>query len=471
MGAPDPIPMFGLGVQQKSAPANAQSRINLYYELQQDQDRTRVVAYGTPGLEEFTDFSAAGVRGAIAPPKSQYAYMVHGNVLYQIDRNGVRTSLGTIGTGAGRVSMAENGRYVAIVDGVGGYYYDMQAGVSVVQITNPLFPNGARTISWVDGFFVAALDGSFYLSDPNTPVTWSGDFATAESSPDNIVHLIEDHQDLTIFGAQSIEFWANTGNPDFPFERIPGTTAEWGLAAQHSVASFDESTAFLARNELGQVIAAKLQGHRVVRLSNHDLEARWISLGSTSEATGYSYMLDGHPLYVVNIGGETWMYDGSTNGWFQLMSHGLTRHRAEICIAFNDGNYVTDYDNGKVYKLRSDVYTDNGDPIRRVLTGRHVFDGFRRMGVDAFQLDIETGVGLDNGQGEDPQAMLRVSRDGGRTWGPERMASFGKVGQYTKRCLWRRCGRARDFVFEVAISDPVKVAILGAGIKPRMGSS
>ena len=471
MGAPDLVPMFGLGVQQKSRPANAQRRVNLYYELQQDEDRTRVVAYGTPGLEEFTDFTPNGVRGAIAPPKGPYAYMVHGSTFYQVDSAGTRTSLGAIGSGAGRVSMAENGRYVVLVDGAAGYYYDTSGGGSIAQISDPLFPNGARTIAYVDGYFIAALEGLFHLSQPNTPIIWSGDFASAESSPDNILAVIEDHQDLTIFGAQSIEFWANTGNPDFPFERIPGTTSEWGLAALYSLAPFDESLAFLAKNELGQVIAAKLQGHRVVRLSNHDLEARWISLGDISNATAYSYMLDGHPLYVVNIGGETWMYDGSTNGWFQLQSYGLTRHRSEICISFNNGNYVTDYANGKVYRLRADIYTDNGDPIRRTIAGRHVFDGLRRMGVDAFQLDIESGVGLSTGQGSDPQAMLRVSRDGGRTWGPERFASMGRVGEYTRRCIWRRCGRARDFVFEVSISDPVKVAIMGAGIKPRMGKS
>lgn len=472
MGAPELIPMFGLGVQEKSAPANSQNRVNLYFELQQDQDRARVVAYGTPGLEEFTDFTGGGARGAIAPPKSVYSFKVHGSTFYQVDSVGALTNRGTINTSSGKVSMAENGRYVVVVDGTNGYTYDMDDPTTpIARIADPEFPNGARTVTWVDGYFVCELEGTFHISNPNNPTIWPGDFASAESSPDNIIRVIEDHQDLAIFGATSIEFWANTGDPDFPFERIPGSTEAWGLVARYSVARLDDSLAFIARNESGQVIAARLNGYRVQRLSNHDLEARWKRLGGAEDATAYSYMLDGHPFYVVNLGGETWMFDGSTNGWFQLVSHGLTRHRGEICIAFNGGNYVTDYDNGKVYRIAHDVYTDNGDPIRRVLTGRHIFDGMKRMGVDAFQLDIESGVGLATGQGSDPQAMLRVSRDGGRTWGAERWASFGQMGQYTKRCMWRRCGRARDFVFEVAISDPVKVAIIGAAIKPRAGSS
>lgn len=474
MGAPELIPLFGLGVQEKSRPANAQRRINLYYEMQQDQDRTKMVAFGTPGLELFTEFTGGKPsRGAIAPRNSPYAFLVNDLNFWRIDSAGAQTNLGTLGSSTGKVSMTDNGRYVVIVDGVGGYYYDMQGYGALTQITNPLFPNGARTITWLDSYFIAELDGAFHISDPNNPPSWPGDSAAAESSPDDLLRCLGDHQELTLFGGDSIEFWANTGDADFPFARIPGAATEWGLAARDSVAPLDDSLAFLAQNRLGQVIAARLDGYRVTRLSNHDLEAKWAAFASRSDAVGYSYMLDGHPMYVINFptGGQTWMFDSSTNGWFQLMSHGLTRHRSDLHFPFAGGNYVTDFDNGKVYRLRSDVYTDAGDPIRRLISGRHVHDGLGRLGIDAFQVDIESGVGLDSGQGANPQAMLRVSRDGGRSWGPERWAPFGAVGQYTKRCLWRRCGRARDFVFEIAISDPVKVAILGAGIKPRAGSS
>jgi hypothetical protein len=153
------------------------------------------------------------------------------------------------------------------------------------------------------------------------------------------------------------------------------------------------------------------------------------------------------------------------------VSNGLTRHRSELHVNYLGRNYVTDYSTGKVYRLSQTAYTDNGDPIRWVIAGRHIFDGFNKIAVDAFQLDIETGVGLETGQGSDPQVMLRISRDGGRTWGNERWRSIGKVGEYKKRAIWGKCGRARDFVFEVSGTDPVKTAILGAGIQPRAGSS
>lgn len=50
MSVAEPIPLMGLGVQEKSRPANAQRRMNLYYELQQDRDRALMVAYKTPEI-------------------------------------------------------------------------------------------------------------------------------------------------------------------------------------------------------------------------------------------------------------------------------------------------------------------------------------------------------------------------------------------------------------------------------------
>ena len=469
MSGIDIVPMFGLGVQEKSRVSTAQRRVNLYYEIQQDPDRTRMVAYKTPGLEApFVDFGDTAVRGVIWPPTSDYVYFVHRGTFWEVNNAGVATSRGTVGTTSGKVSLAENGTQIMLVDGTAGWVYNMGT-LAFTQIVDPSFPNGARSCAWSDGFFLAELGNLWYVSDYNDATGWPGDFAAAESNPDGIARIIVDHQNVHLFGAQSLEFWENTGSADFPFERIPGTTQEWGCAAPNSIAKFDDSLALLAQNRLGQVIAATVRGYRVERISNHDLEAKWAAYGSFADAVAYSYMLDGHPMYVVSfpIGGESWLYDGSTGAWSQLKSYGLTRHRSELHVNYLGRNYVTDYSTGRVYRLSPEAYTDNGDPIRWEIVGRHVFDGLRKMGIDAFQLDMETGMALSTGQGSDPQVMLRISHDGGRTWGAERMRSSGKLGEYKKRLIWRKCGRARDFTFWAAGSDPVKTAIMGAGIKPR----
>ena len=75
---------------------------------------------------------------------------------------------------------------------------------------------------------------------------------------------------------------------------------------------------------------------------------------------------------------------------------------------------------------------------------------------------MQQGVGLNNGQGQNPQIMLQVSRDGGYTYGNEMWTSFGAQGEFLKRAEWRRLGVSRNYVFKFRISDPVKVVFIGA---------
>jgi hypothetical protein len=78
------------------------------------------------------------------------------------------------------------------------------------------------------------------------------------------------------------------------------------------------------------------------------------------------------------------------------------------------------------------------------------------------ELDMESGVGLVTGQGENPQAMLQWSDDGGKTWSNEYWAEIGKIGNYLTRVAWNRLGMFRQRQYRVQISDPIPVAILGA---------
>ena len=81
------------------------------------------------------------------------------------------------------------------------------------------------------------------------------------------------------------------------------------------------------------------------------------------------------------------------------------------------------------------------------------------------QLQFQPGVGLSTGQGKDPQVMLRWSNDGGSTWSQEHWKSIGMQGKYKNRAIWRRLGMARDRIYEVSMTDPVKAVIVSANLK------
>jgi hypothetical protein len=100
--------------------------------------------------------------------------------------------------------------------------------------------------------------------------------------------------------------------------------------------------------------------------------------------------------------------------------------------------------------------------IRRLRQAPHLGHEHQWVRFHRLAVDLETGVGLTTGQGDDPQVMVRWSDDGGHTWTDEQWTSAGRIGAYTTRAVWRRLGRARQRTFQVVISDPVKVAIVTA---------
>ena len=343
------------------------------------------------------------------------------------------------------------------------------------KIVDEDYPN-AETVTWQDGYFVINPPDSqrFYISDINNGFLWDAlDFASAESNPDDIVVVASDNGNLHLFGELSTEFWTNTGSLDFPFERISGGANEWGCAARESVVKYDNTLAFLAKNRMGEVIVARMNGYLPQRISNPELEHIINAYPSVSDAVAYSYMLGGHPMLVLNFPSaqKTWLYDGLSDCWSMLKSNDIPRHRTELGINYLNRIIVTDYENGNLYRLNSDSYTDNGEPIVFEVITRHLQENNDRVTCDSIQVNLEAGVGLQNGQGENPQIMLQISKDGGHTYGVERWVSMGASGQYTTRANWHRLGQARDWVFKFRITDPVKRVIFGASLELRKGSS
>ncbi len=129
--------------------------------------------------------------------------------------------------------------------------------------------------------------------------------------------------------------------------------------------------------------------------------------------------------------------------------------------------YVGDYQNGTIYQMTRKAYDDAGAPLVAVRRTPHVWDKGERNRVRNTWLQVEftPGQGLNNGQGSNPQIMMRMSNDGGFTWGNEHWASIGQIGQFQNRAVYRRLGMARDRVYEVTVSDPVQRDVVGATLR------
>lgn len=458
------VPMFGIGLFSKSPNVTTQKRINLYYEFSAQEDKTAVAVYGTPGLELFVDFGDTPVRGQYAIGNSNY--VVHRGTLYKVNNAGVTLSLGVLDTTSGKVSMSDNGVQLMIVDGTSGYILTLATDV-FAKITDVDFFANPTTVAFLAGYFICTFlnSGRFQISAIRDGLTWDAlDFANAETNPDNLVRVYADHGELILLGEYTTEFWGVSGALDFPFSYISGSSIEWGLVSAYSIAKNEDSIVYVARNRMGESRVVMLRGYTPTVVSGQDLDFIINQYTAIEDAVAFGYMLGGHPFYQVSFptGDQTWLYDQSTNVWSQLISNDLNRHRSELHTNFLNQNVVSDYSNGRLYKLKPEVYTDNGEMIARELIGRHVYEGLDNLFISELQIDMQTGVGLSTGQGSNPQVMLQISKDGGNTWGNELWRSAGAIGVYLTRVIWRRLGKARDWNFKIRITDPVKVVIIGA---------
>jgi len=345
---------------------------------------------------------------------------------------------------------------------------------------------GGETCDIVDNYFVYNRPASqqFGASGVSSPISGNTSFSSKDGSPDNLVALIVDHREVYLMGENSSEVWTDVGGNPFPFSRIPGTNTQHGIAAKFSLARFGDSFCYVSRNNRGQAQIMQMKGYVPTRISNHAVENS-ITNQYVDDAIAWTYQLEGHEVYVVSFPTLelTWAYDlasGMWHKWLYSNNDGTyTRHRGNCCAVFQGLVLVGDYQDGSIYEIDKNNYTDNGQYTRRLRRAPHLVSDFQRQYFDELQIQFQPGVGItgittplnDEVVGADPQAMLRWSNDGGSTWSSEHWTSIGQIGKYKNRAIWRRLGMARDRVFEVVVSDPINAVIFSANLKATAGEN
>lgn len=423
--------------------------------------------------------SPAIVTGSIATTTLTVSAVTSGTLRIGQTIEGTGVTDGTIikafGTGSGGV-----GTYTVSASQTVSSTTIFALNWTILPATDGPFQGGG-TVDITDNFFIYNKPDSqlFAATDLLSPITDPLSFSSKDGSPDDLVSVIVDRRELYLLGEMSSEVWINSGAVPFPFTRIPGTSTQQGIAAQYSMSRMGNSFAYVSKNNRGEAMIVRMNGYFPERISTHAVETTLVNQ-NVATALAWTYQLEGHEVYVVtfpSIGdnGLTWAYDNTTGLWHKWLyrnnQNEYERHRGNCCAFFNQQVLVGDYENGKIYQLSRNFYTDDGQPIRRLRRAPHITTDLQRQYFHELQIQFQPGVGLSTGQGEDPQAMLRWSSDGGSTWSNENWVSIGKQGKYLNRAIWRRLGMARDRVFEVSISDPVKAVIVSANLKAEAGEN
>jgi hypothetical protein len=471
-----PTALFGAGTKSKSAVVTSQRRLNVYFENRPDQDKSKVAIYGTPGLVPSFKIGNTSVPMRGMAGDAKYLYLVFFNQFYEllaatgtlIASNPVQVP---IVTHSGNVSIQPSPTQIVIVDGSSAYLWTQTT--TTFTVISPFQATGARTVTFCSGFFVAEQPGTqtFWVSNAFDGSTWNAlAFAEASSGEGTIQAVDQLNGVLIIFMSNAMEFWQDVGTSPEPFAPIQSAYNEWGLAAIFSRAHINQGIVFLGVTTNGIAQLCFLNGFSVQVLSDPDTEAIWQGFTTVSDAVALTYQVDHHPMYQITFpsANRSWIFDQSTGISSEVQtgpSVNPARHWGNFSALAGGFNYISDYATNQIYQMNPAVYTDNGQTTVREIITRHVLSAFNRVRLSLLYLDMETGVGLQTGQGSDPQIMLQVSRDNGRTWSAERWKALGKVGKYLTRVTWRRFGVARDYVFKIRMSDPVKFVITEGAIK------
>jgi hypothetical protein len=275
------------------------------------------------------------------------------------------------------------------------------------------------------GYFIAdvALTQKFQISNLYDGSTWSAlNFSTADASPDNLNAVFANHGELWLFGDYTTEVWYQNGQPlPGAFSRVAYTVLDYGIAARYSVAKGSNTVFWLAtqrNNDSGEFWGvAVANGYSVQKISTPAIDYQISQYSVISDAFGYTFTNESHENYVLCFPtqGVTWVYDMTVGQWYEWSTYvgspyATGRHISNCYCYFNGNHYVGDYASGKIYKMSSTMYTDNGLPISSVRISDNVNDqkDLNNVFFSKVQIDAEVGT---TPLGTYPPNFLQITKD------------------------------------------------------------
>lgn len=439
--------------------------INGYAEQVGDEAKSPWHVYPSDGLQGYVVLAEAdgGVRASIEV--DGVLYVVAGTRVYSVTAAQNVTLIGSMNIPTtGLVKMRRNRRAspdIAIV--CGGLMYNILAG-ALTQVTDAdlLAP---IDMDFVDGYFgIVTANNKWQIGAIDDATAWDAlDFARADADPDDTVAISSMQSQFVIFGTETTEFYRNTGNADFAFERV--TVADVGCIAAGSVQRLEQSINFVANDRTVRMFV----GYAAQRISTHAVERDIENLTDRSVITSATWVKDGHTFYSITAPGSwTWVYDSVTSLWHKRQSYEAASWLVSTVESFDGKLIAGSATAGTLYEM-SAAYTDeSGDPLVMTIETPPVHAFPYRMQHHALFIDLERGAGTGQGDTQDvaPALMLSWSDDGGETWSTERQLAIGEQGQRMTRVRTHRLGIARENgrSYRLSISAKVRRGVYGMSL-------
>lgn len=485
------MPTLPLALPRQSDPSalphgGAARLINMYARPREQEGRMQMELHAHAGLSLHATLSgSSGVRAMIELDGS--AYVVSGTTVSKVTQAGVETVIGTMASagsfcGIARNSRAPNAQIALASNGIGRIIEN--DAVSTISDGDLLDDTGEGPIDvcCIDRYFVFAYASGAMKSsglDSGTAID-PLDVATAESSPDGLLRVVDRGRDLIAIGDRSIEIWADVANPvGFPFSRqhaisvgamSAGAVTKATILSQGAVA---DTVAWAATDQRGTSAGVMmLDGYTPRKISTTAVDRAFRDVSDRETIKAFSWIEGGHAFIGWRLPDTCWIYDTSTGLWSERRSrdayNGETTWRVGAVIALGNGILAGSATAAKTYWLDPAVYDEDGDDIVTDAVTPPLHSAPGRVQCNAIYLDAQPGVGrlidntdagllylggeqlqlggvdlalniagnTENDAAIDPVVMMSHSRDGGETWSTERSRSLGELGARQKRLKW-----------------------------------
>lgn len=471
------IPGFVHGHSESQSPAlSVQACINLMPVPDESGGGANIAMFlATPGHRAFITGLQGPVRASFE--ENGRGFVVAGTGVYEVTWDGVSetgtaTLLGSVTADTRQATISSNGTQLFITSAGLGYILTLATNV-FVPITDADFPTNVAMGAYLDTYFLtfSRSNTAFAISATGDGLAWDAlDIGVRSTTVDALVALLVSKEIVWGMGSKALEFRYDS-DADFPFTPVDDSTVRGvGCGAEFSAVVHHDAPIWFSTSR--KVFRGTGVGTAPAKLSKTEQEQAWARYTHVSDAYAWMAEFDGRELYVLTFPSEgfgiTWVYDLTTELWFQWRRYDTQFGRYEAALgrtgmAFMGLQLVGSRIDGTLYVLLPSVQADDAATRRWLLRTRTILAEDIGLLLNRVALRVQTGVGLTNkaAQGADPQIMCRVSADGGRTWGPEFTASLGKLGDYDTIVDWWKFGYSQHgFVIEFSGSDPVVTALI-----------
>jgi hypothetical protein len=327
-------------------------------------------------------------------------------------------------------------------------------------------PTTVTHVAFLDRYLLANEVGTYrcHYSDVNTPDDWSASWVSKEAQFDLLKSVAVANLELYLLGEKTMEVWFNDGAT--PFVRSSQGFVQRGTIAPYSLAYCDADSAFYWLDNNRH--AVKLQGRTPVPVSL--TMTKYIQeFSAVTDATGDYLEIAGRPYWILSFPteGKCLVYDFSRNSWYRwgYWNSGTAAHdrfRGNCYCLAPAWNYtlVGDRSNGKIYRLSTTAYDDDGDDLVGLVRTAHYNHGseaLRKYSNGIYvRLKRTSVVSVD----ATPDIMVRYRDNGATAWKSDRTITLQQVGETEFRGKLTRLGSYYSRQWEFRLSDPYPLCLV-----------